>query len=491
MLKQELNHRLLQKLSPQQIQLMKLVQLPTLAFEQRILEELDENPALEDGSNENDDYLDNSDNEFSNDDSYEDYDGNNIDTSEINIDEYLSDDEIPHYKTQSNNYSDDDDDYEAPFIQTISFHEYLSEQLHSYSLKEDSMILADFIIGNLDDSGYLRRELSAIVDDLAFNTGIYTEVAVLEDILLNYIQKLDPAGVGARDLSECLIIQLKEKVQTFSVELAIQILEDFFDIFVKKHYDKIQLKLNISEDELKLAIKEIEKLNPKPGKAFSDNAKNSEQITPDFTIRVLEGDLELSLNGRNAPELKISRAYSELLETYKDTEHKSKDQRDAALFVKQKLDSAKWFIDAVKQRQNTLYHTMFAIMQYQKEYFLTGEDEKLKPMILKDIAEKINMDISTVSRVANSKYVNTSYGSILIKDLFSESLTNDEGEEVSTREIKKILIDVISDEDKKKPLPDDKLMVILKEKGYNIARRTIAKYREQLNIPVARLRKEI
>ena len=493
MFKQELSQKLSQKLSPQQIQLMKLVQLPTLAFEQRILEELEENPALEDISNQDDDYLDNLDTSSNDDENYEyeDYDGNSIDTSDINIDDYLTDDSIPQYKTSTNNYSDDDDDYEAPFVQSVSFNEHLSQQLHSYKLTDEQLILADFIIGNLDESGYLRRELSSIVDDIAFSAGVYTEEKELEKVLLKYVQKLEPNGVGARDLKECLLIQLNEKTQNFSVELAIQILEDYFEAFVKKHYEKIQSKLNINEEELKFAIKEIEKLNPKPGKSFADSSKTNEHIIPDFIIRNIDGELELSLNGKNAPELKISKSYTELLETYKDTESKSKELKDAALFIKQKLDSAKWFIDAVKQRQNTLYHTMFAIMEYQKDYFLSGEEEDLKPMILKDISEKIGMDISTVSRVANSKYVNTPFGSMLIKNLFSESLTNDEGEEVSTKEIKKILIEVILNEDKKKPLTDDKLVLLLKEKGYNIARRTIAKYREQLNIPVARLRKEI
>ncbi|MCB9202915.1 MAG: RNA polymerase factor sigma-54 [Flavobacteriales bacterium] len=489
MFKQELSQKLLQKLSPQQIQLMKLVQLPTLAFEQRIQQEIEENPALEEGKNE-EDVLAQEDYDFSS-DSNETEDYETIDTSDINIDEYLSNDEIPHYKTQSNNYSDDDDEYSVPYAQSKTFHEYLSEQLHSYALDEEKMIIAEFILGNLDESGYLRRELSSIVDDLAFGTGIYTEESVLEEILVNYIQKLDPTGIGARSLQECLLIQLGEKVQNYSVELAYTIIEETFDLFVKKHYKKIISKFSITEEELKLAIQEIEKLNPKPGKAFSDNTKNNQQITPDFIIKITDGELELTLNRRNAPELKVSKSYQNMLETYKEANEKTKEQKDAVFFVKQKLDSAKWFIDAIKQRQNTLYHTMYAIMEYQKEYFLTGEEENLKPMILKDIADRIQMDISTISRVANSKYVSTPYGTILIKDLFSESLTNDEGEEVSTREVKKILTDVVEQENKRKPLTDEKLTTILKEKGYNIARRTVAKYREQLNIPVARLRKEL
>ena len=302
---------------------------------------------------------------------------------------------------------------------------------------------------------------------------------------------MDPTGIGARDLRECLLLQLRSKNNTESTELAYKIINEMFDAFTKKHYNKIQQKFSISEDKLKSAISEIERLNPKPGKAFTNNSKNTEQIIPDFTIRIVNGELELTLNGRNAPELKISREYSEMLDTYKNTENKSREQKDAVMFVKQKLDSAKWFIDAVKQRQQTLYITMKSIMDYQEDYFLSGDEEQIKPMILKDIAEITGLDISTISRVANSKYVNTPYGTLLIKDLFSESLTNSEGDEVSTREIKTILQEVIENEDTKKPLTDDNLMKILNDKGYNIARRTIAKYRDQLNIPVARLRKKI
>lgn len=489
MLKQDLRLKQLLKLSPQQIQLMKLVQLPTLAFEEVVKQEIEENPALEDNSNE--DYYDSADS-FDSEKEYDDSSDNEIiEAPDINIDDYLSDDEVPSYRVQSNNYSDDDDDKELPYAQYESFQEHICFQLHTFRLTENEEEIADFIVGNLDDDGYLRRDLSSIVDDLAFTQGIYTDVPTIEKLLTNYIQRLDPTGIGARDLRECLLLQLRAKNPTESTELAYKIINEMFDAFTKKHYSKIQQKFSISEEKLKCAVNEIERLNPKPGKAFTNNSKNTEQIIPDFTIRIVNGDLELTLNGRNAPELKISREYSEMLDTYKNTEHKSREQKDAVMFVKQKLDSAKWFIDAVKQRQQTLYVTMKSIMDYQKEYFLTGDEEQIKPMILKDIAEITGLDISTISRVANSKYVNTPYGTLLIKDLFSESLTNSEGDEVSTREIKTILQEVIENEDTKKPLTDDNLMKILNDKGYNIARRTIAKYRDQLNIPVARLRKKI
>lgn len=489
MLKQDLRLKQLLKLSPQQIQLMKLVQLPTLAFEEVVKQEIEENPALEDDSH--DDHYDSADS-FDSENEFDDSGDNEIiDAPDINIDEYLSDDEVPSYRMQSNNYSDDDEEKELPYAQYESFQEHISSQLHTFRLAENEEEIADFIVGNLDDDGYLRRDLSSIVDDLAFTQGIYTDVKTIEKLLINYIQRLDPTGIGARDLRECLLLQLRSKNNTESTELAYKIINEMFDAFTKKHYNKIQQKFSISEDKLKSAISEIERLNPKPGKAFTNNSKNTEQIIPDFTIRIVNGELELTLNGRNAPELKISREYSEMLDTYKNTENKSREQKDAVMFVKQKLDSAKWFIDAVKQRQQTLYITMKSIMDYQEDYFLSGDEEQIKPMILKDIAEITGLDISTISRVANSKYVNTPYGTLLIKDLFSESLTNSEGDEVSTREIKTILQEVIENEDTKKPLTDDNLMKILNDKGYNIARRTIAKYRDQLNIPVARLRKKI
>lgn len=489
MLRQELNLKLQQKLSPQQIQLMKLVQLPTLAFEQRIKQELEENPALEEGDEYHEDEFLGETNDWENDD-YD--DSNSIDASDINIDEYLSDDEIPNYKTYTNNYSSDDEDRSIPYAQGTSFLDYLEDQLSMFRLDEEEFEIANFIIGNMDDDGYIRRDLQAIVDDMAFTQNIYTDKNEVEHLLVNFIQKLEPIGVGARDLQECLKIQLKNKIpHTDATELAFDLISKSFDAFSKKHYDRLLQKHGVTEDELKDAISEIEKLNPKPGQAFMGNTRTVEQITPDFTIKIIDGELELTINGRNVPELRVSTAYAEMLDTYKNTEKKSNEQKEAVLFVKQKLDAAKWFIDAVTQRRNTLMFTMKAIMEFQHDYFMTGDETKIKPMILKDIADKIEMDISTVSRVANSKYVNTPYGTFLIKDLFSESLTNEDGEEVSTREIKRILQDVIDEEDKRKPLTDEKLMEILKEKGYPIARRTIAKYREQLSIPVARLRKEI
>ena len=469
---------------------MKLVQLPTVAFEQRVKEELEENPALDDQSSEYDDEYSNDQDEWDN--QNDDYgDEQVIDTGDINIDDYLSDDDVPNYKTYTNNYSDDDEDKSVPYAQGESFIEYLRGQLNTYRLTEQQFQIAEFILGNIDDDGYMRREVKSLVDDLAFSQNIYTSPEEVENLLVNYIQHMDPVGVGARNLQECLLIQLENKVETETVELAEKLITESFDAFTKKHYSKIMAKYDVNDDELRAAISEIEKLNPKPGKSFSSSSKIVEQITPDFTININDGELELLLNGRNVPELKISNAFAEMLDTYKKTEKKSNDQKEAVMFVKQKLDSAKWFIDAVQQRRNTLLYTMEAIMKFQKEYFLTGDETKIKPMILKDISDRIGMDISTVSRVANSKYVTTPYGTFLIKDLFSESLTNEDGEEVSTREIKRILQDVIADEDKRKPLTDERLTEILKEKGYPIARRTIAKYREQLNIPVARLRKEI
>jgi RNA polymerase sigma-54 factor len=489
MLKHSLQFKLSQKLSPQQIQLMKLIQLPTQAFEQRLQEELVENPALEETSKEDDYEMD--DYEVNtNDDDYDDYDNDHIDAQDINIDEYLSNDETPDYKYQTNNYSDDDEDKSLPFAAPVSFHQDLINQLNTFILSDDERDIAEFLVGSIDDMGYIRRTTQDIVDDMAFTQGIYTDEATVERIL-HLVQDLEPAGVGARDLQECLLLQLKHKTPSDSINLAIQVIEQQFDAFSKKHYDKLLQKFDISQQQLRKAIDEIEKLNPKPGGSFDGNQKMVEHIVPDFTIRIVDGELELLLNGRNAPELHVSKDYQEMLQSYKDTSEKSTSQKDAVQFIKQKLDSAKWFIDAIKQRQETLYVTMNAIMFYQQEYFLEGEETKLRPMILKDIADMVGLDISTVSRVANSKYVDTPYGTKLIKEFFSESMTNDQGEEVSTIEIKNILQQVISEEDKKKPLPDDQLAEILKERGYPIARRTIAKYREQLDIPVARLRKKI
>ena len=488
MLKQFLNLKLSQKLSPQQIQLMKLIQLPTQAFEQRLLEEMNENPALEAGKEEEEYVKD----EFETED-YDDYDdaeSERIDAEEINIDDYLSNDETPDYKTQTNNYSDDDEDHDAPFAAPISFHQDLINQLNTFILNEADREIAEFLVGSIDDMGYIRRSISDIVDDLAFTQAVYTDEKTVER-LLHVIHELEPSGVGARDLQECLLLQLKHKTPTEYVELATDIIENQFDAFTKKHYDKLLQKYNVSNDQLKKAVHEIEKLNPKPGGSFTGNNKITENVVPDFAIRIVEGKLELSLNGRNAPSLHVSRDYQEMLQTYKVSKDKSNQQKEAVQFIKQKLDSAKWFIDAIRQRQETLFVTMNAIMQYQEEFFLEGDETKLKPMILKDIADLVGLDISTISRVANSKYVETPYGTKLIKEFFSEAMKNDQGEDVSTIEIKKILQTVIEEEDKHKPLPDDQLAEILKEKGYPIARRTIAKYREQLDIPVARMRKKM
>ncbi|MEO9892001.1 RNA polymerase factor sigma-54 [Aurantibacter sp.] len=485
MLKQHLQFKLSQKLSPQQIQLMKLIQLPTQAFEQRLKQELEENPALEGGKEKSDDL----DNEY--DDNYDsDTDNETIAAEDINIDDYLSDDEIPDYRTKANNYSADDDEKSIPYAAGISFTQSLINQLNTVYLSDEEWNIAEFLIGSVDESGYIRRPLADILDDLAFTQNTYTDEKTIEKVL-KIVQELDPPGVAARSLEECLIIQLKRKDPTSSTELAIAILEKSFDQFTKKHYKKLIQKHGITETELKNAISEIERLNPKPGGSYSGNNRIVEHVVPDFSIRIVEGELELSLNGRNAPELHVSKEYSNMLKGYKDSKEKSKSQKDTVMFIKQKLDAAKWFIDAIRQRQQTLFITMNSIMNYQKKYFLTGDERNLRPMILKDIADEIHMDVSTVSRVANSKYVDTPYGTKLIKEYFSESMKNEQGEDVSTKEIKKILETVIGEEPKKKPLTDDKLAAILKEKGYPIARRTVAKYREQLGIPVARLRKQI
>ncbi|MFC4815979.1 RNA polymerase factor sigma-54 [Flavobacterium sp. GCM10023249] len=489
MLKQNLQFKLSQKLSPQQIQLMKLIQLPTQAFEQRLMEEMNENPALEGGDIDSEDKFEKD--EFDNNDEYDDFDdSDSIDANEINIDEYLSNDETPDYKTQSNNYSDDDEDRDTPFAAPVSFHQDLINQLNTFILTDEQRDIAEFLVGSIDDMGYIRRSIQDIVDDMAFTQGIYTDEKTVEKILC-IIHELEPSGVGARDLQECLLLQLKHKTPTESVELAIKVIEDQFDAFTKKHYEKLLQKFSVTKEQLKKAIDEIEKLNPKPGGSFAGSSKITEHVVPDFAIRIVEDELELTLNGRNAPELHVSKDYQDMMKTYKDSKDKSNAQRDAVQFIKQKLDSAKWFIDAIKQRQETLFVTMNAIMHFQQEYFLDGDETKLKPMILKDIADMIGLDISTVSRVANSKYVDTPYGTKLLKDFFSEAMVNDQGEEVSTIEIKKILEQVIAEEDKNKPLPDDQLADMLKERGYPIARRTVAKYREQLDIPVARMRKKI
>ncbi len=466
---------------------MKLIQLPTQAFEERLKQEIEENPALDTGKEE----VENFEDTLANETEYDDAGNEKIDAQDINIDEYLSDDEYPSYKTQANNYSSDDEDKQIPYAAGTTFHQSLKNQLNTFRIDEEEKAIAEFLVGSIDDSGYIRRDIIDLVDDLAFTQNVFTTEEKVTHVLINVVQKLDPIGVGALNLKDCLIIQLKSKAEKENRDLAIQILEEAFDHFVKKHYKKLLEKFDITEEKLKDVITEIGKLNPKPGSSYAGNNKIAEQIVPDFTIRIVEGVLELTLNSRNAPELHVSREYNNMLKGYSDSKEKSKEQKDAVMFIKQKLDAAKWFIDAIKQRQQTLLITMSTIMHYQEEYFLTGDERRLKPMILKDIADEINMDVSTVSRVANSKYVTTPYGTKLIKEFFSESMKNDQGEDVSTREIKKILETVIAEEEKRKPLTDEKLSKLLKEKGYPIARRTVAKYREQLDIPVARLRKEI
>ena len=487
MLKQYLQYKLSQKLSPQQIQLMKLIQLPTQAFEQRLRQELEDNPALEPGKeiveDTEDIYEDNYEEDFKEDNEH-------IDAEDINIDEYLSDDEIPDYRTQTNNYSEDQDDKVIPYAAATTFYQHLLAQLQQQFIVEEDWAIAAFLIGSIDETGYIRRPIPDLVDDLAFTENLYTDESQVKKVLRS-VQQLDPAGVGATSLQECLLLQLERKTPTKAIQLAQDILKRSFEAFSKKHYDKLILKHNISENDLKEALLAIEKLNPKPGSAFSDGAKIISHIVPDFSLKIVDGELELLLNGRNAPELHISRSYNNMLAGYKETKQKTSVQKETVSFIKQKLDAAKWFIEAIKQRQQTLYLTMGAIIDFQEAYFLSGDERKLKPMILKDIADLIDMDISTVSRVANSKYIDTPYGTKLVKSYFSEGMKNEKGEDVSTREIKKIVEQLIKKEDKRKPLTDDKLALILKEKGYPIARRTVAKYREQLELPVARLRKEI
>ena len=480
MLKQNLSQKLQQKLSPQQIQLMKLVQLQTQSLEARIKQEIEENPALQEGKEKAED-------NFENDASDEREVRDSME--EINWDDYLGDDETPDYRTKANNYSSDDEMYEAPVLVNESFHDSLISQLRLRDLSSEELELVVYLVGTIDDDGLLRRDLIDIVDDLAFSQGVFTEEKELER-LLEIIQDLDPPGVGGRDLRECLMLQLERKRPSFKVNLALSILDNHFDSFVKRHYQKLMDRLGVNEDELRDAIEEIGRLNPKPG-GSSNLSRPTENVIPDYNLQIVDDELELTLNGRNAPELSLSRQYRDMLEHYKASKEKNKAEKEAALFVKQKLDSAKWFIDAIVQRQQTLMLTMQSILNYQRDYFLTGDEHKLRPMILKDIAEEIGMDISTVSRVASNKYIQTPYGTFLIKRFFSESMTNSDGEEVSTREIKKILEDTVAEEDKRKPMTDDALAKILKEKGYPIARRTVAKYREQLDIPVARMRKEL
>jgi RNA polymerase sigma-54 factor len=496
MLKQKLQQKLMQKLSPQQIQLMKLLQVPALMLEQRIKQEIEENPALEEGpddlgeqENQDDDY------EGFEEDGDEELGSDIPETDpndEFDLSDYMEEDDTPAYRLNANNVSSDDERKEIPFSGGASFQEFLLSQLGLRSLSDREMLIARHIIGNIDDSGYLQRDIHSLIDDLAFSLNIESSFKeVLQ--LIRVIQGFDPPGVGARDLQECLLLQMRRKTpQTAAIANATLLLEKNFNDFTRKHFEKIRKKHNFSEEELKEAIDEVLKLNPKPGGSLADSGKPSQYVVPDFILTNYSGELELSLTSRNAPDLRINRTYSEMLETMAETKGKADArQKDAISFVKQKLDSAKWFIDAIRQRQNTLMVTMQAIMEFQKEYFLSGDETTLRPMILKDIAEMVQLDISTISRVANSKYVQTPFGTFLLKSFFSESLQTDSGEEVSTREVKKILQDCVEAEDKVKPLTDDELAAILNEKGYNIARRTVAKYREQLDIPVARLRKEL
>jgi RNA polymerase sigma-54 factor len=481
MLKQHLAQKLQQKLSPQQIQMMKLLQVPTLELEQRIKEEIEENPALEEGEDmEEEEEMPVVDGEE---------EGGKEEEEEFDLSDYFQDDETPDYRLSANNHSADDEARETPLAVGSTFQDALRAQLSLREVDDRTEVLAEHLIGNLDEDGYLRRELEQIENDLAFTANISTDTPELGRVL-KLVQSLDPAGVGARDLRECLLLQLERMPNAVDVLTAKAIVDKHFDAFTKKHYERIMERLEIEEDALRDAIDVIVRLNPRPGNTARDSSRPAQVIVPDFIVNAVNGQLELSLNGRNAPELRISRQYRDMIKEYQRNK-KDKESKDALLFIKQKLDSAKWFIDAIKQRQNTLLITMEAILEHQREFFLSGDDTKMRPMILKDIAGKVGMDISTVSRVANSKYVQTDHGTYLLKYFFSESLTTDSGEEVSTREVKKILEEAIQGEEKKDPLTDDELTALLRGKGYNIARRTVAKYREQLHLPVARLRKEL
>ncbi|MEO7524701.1 MAG: RNA polymerase factor sigma-54 [Ferruginibacter sp.] len=490
-LHQSLQQKLLQKLSPQQIQLMKLLQVPTAILDERIKEEMEENPALEQGDEGHEDEFENKD-EFadSNEEEFE-KDGSTEEYDNIDISEYVheGDDDIGDYKLRDDNYPEADDNRVIPHKVETSFNELMLQQLGMLKLNEKQQKIAEQLVGSLDDDGYLRREISSIIDDLAFRQNVDTDEEEINSII-SQIQQFDPPGVCARNLQECLLLQLGRKVdQGKNIDLAIRVLDKYFDEFTKKHYEKIQKGLDLDDQQLRDIIAQIVKLNPKPGGTVGDTNKGENYVIPDFFINNNNGKLELTLNSKNAPDLRISEGYRDMLKDYDKGNKKDKQQKEAVLFIKQKIDSAKWFIDAIKQRQNTLLNTMEAIMNYQHDFFLTGDETDLKPMILKDIAERTNLDISTVSRVANSKFVQTEFGSYRLKFFFSESLQTDSGEEVSTREVKKILTDLIGEESKKHPYSDEKLTEMLQEKGYNIARRTVAKYREQLNIPVARLRK--
>jgi RNA polymerase sigma-54 factor len=491
-LSQGLYQRQLQKLSPQQIQLMKLLQVPTAQLEERIKEELEDNPALEAGDADEGDLFDKEvSEEFDN--GEEEFDGSEEEYGNIDISEYVQagDDEVADYKTRDDHYGESDENKTHPHKVETGFNELMLEQLGQLTLSEQERKIAEQIIGNLDDDGYLRRDPDAIVDDLAFRQNIITNREALEALILQ-IQDFDPAGVCARNLQECLLIQLyRRREQGVNVDLPVRVLESYFDEFSKKHYDKIKKGLDIEDAELREIISTIIKLNPKPGSNIGTAGANEGYVIPDFFIINNNGKLELTLNSKNAPDLRISEGYRDMLKDYDRSDKKDRRQKEAILFIKQKIDAAKWFIDAIQQRQHTLLSTMEAIMNYQQLFFLSGDETELRPMILKDIAELTHLDISTVSRVANSKFVQTEFGTYRLKFFFSESLQTESGEEVSTREVKKILSDLIAAEDKKHPLSDERLTELLQERGYNIARRTVAKYREQLNLPVARMRKEL
>ena len=491
-LSQSLQQKLLQKLSPQQIQLMKLLQVPTANLEERIKEELEENPALEVGEDGHDDFEETDDFKSDGEDEY-DSEGSTDEYDNIDLSDYVheGDDEVGDYKLRDENYPEMDEGKVIPIRVETSFHEMLLNQLGMMELDERTQKIAEQIVGSIDDDGYLRREITSISDDLAFRQNILSSEGEIEG-LIKQIQLFDPPGICARDLKECLILQLKRKLgEGKEVELAMQVLEKYFDEFTKKHYEKIQRGIGLTDQQLRDVITQIIRLNPKPGGNLGSVNKAESYVVPDFFIFNNNGVLELTLNSKNAPDLRISEGYRDMIKDYEKGTKKDKRQKEAVLVIKQKIDSAKWFIDMIKQRQQTLIGTMSSIMNYQKEFFLTGDETTLKPMILKDIAEMTGLDISTVSRVANSKFVQTEFGTYRLKFFFSESLSTDSGEEVSTREVKKILSNLIEAEDKRKPLSDEQLTDMLQEKGYNIARRTVAKYREQLNLPVARLRKQL
>ncbi len=493
MLKQNLSQKLLQKLSPQQIQLMKMLQLPTIALEQRIKEEMEANPALEEGEEEEEEEETNKEDEeiINNEETGEEEkeEEMQVDKDEFTMDDYMDEEEGESYKLKVNNAGLDDERREIPVTSSIGLQEVLENQLGLKDLDDHHYQIALYLIGNIDDEGYLRRDLISVVDDIAFSQNIPTTEQELQEIL-QVIQRFDPPGVGARDLQECLLLQLQRKDQKSEiVQLAMKVVQTQMEEFSKKHYEKIEKKLDISEERLKEVINEILKLDPKPGNSSSDAQKNIQEVIPDFILTGSDGALDLSLNSRNQPELRVSKDYKQMLDEY--SKAKDKPSKEASSFVRQKIESASWFIDAIKQRENTLMSTMRAILEYQFDYFIEGDEMKLKPMILKDIADRTGLDISTVSRVTNSKYVQTQFGTFPLKSFFSESLSTESGEEVSSKEVKKILQDNIAAEDKKKPLTDDALTNLLKQKGYNIARRTVAKYREMLDIPVARMRKEL